>query len=484
MIIEGKPKVFISYSWSSDDIVIQLAERLMSQGVDVVLDKWDLKEGQNKYAFMERCVNDETIDRVLIVSDARYAEKANSRTDGVGDETVIISAEIYGNMKQEKFIPIVVEHDSAGRACLPTYIKSMIYIDLSDDEKYEAEYEKLLRNIYEKPLYKKPQLGKKPEWLIDEEQQNLFLLGDLCRQIRYSSSELKSKALVNRFLDEHINQLINIYDENCFTGELVFKQFQKTKPVRDCFLEFLDILDNISVDKGVLLSKTFETLYNKLTVINTFQPDSNSANEITLEVYKIYIWELFICCVAYFKYRSDYKTLNGILMNTYFVSTSVFGGMLKPADYTIFRHYSEAIEAEYKITTERMKCYTLVGDEICRNREKKPIFDSITLARADLYLYQVYKAFEFYPSEYCSYNYWFPALYIYAAQDNVDDWIRLKSRKYCTQLFELFGVHSLKELKERVSRCSSDKEMRYGNSWRRAKNILDYVEVDDIGVLS
>lgn len=51
---------------------------------------------------------------------------------------------------------------------MPTYIKTRIYIDLSDPEKYEVEYEKLLRNIYEKPQFVKPKLGKKPEWLEEE----------------------------------------------------------------------------------------------------------------------------------------------------------------------------------------------------------------------------------------------------------------------------------------------------------------------------
>lgn len=152
------PKVFISYSWSSDALVLDLAQRLVSHGADVVLDKWELKEGNDKYKFMERCVNDAYITKVLIICDKAYAQKANDRTGGVGDETVIISSEIYGNAKQEKFIPIVAERDEEGKEYVPTYIKTRIYIDLSDPEKYEAEYEKLLRNIYEKPQFVKPKL--------------------------------------------------------------------------------------------------------------------------------------------------------------------------------------------------------------------------------------------------------------------------------------------------------------------------------------
>ena len=95
------PKVFISYSWSSDRLVLELAQRLISHGVDVVLDKWELKEGRDKYAFMERCVNDPDITKVLIICDRVYAQKANNRTGGVGDETVIISGEIYGKRNRK-----------------------------------------------------------------------------------------------------------------------------------------------------------------------------------------------------------------------------------------------------------------------------------------------------------------------------------------------------------------------------------------------
>ena len=84
------PKIFISYSWSSvahENRVRELAERLMSDGVLVVLDKWDLKEGQDKFKFMEQMVNDPSIKRVLIICDKEYAEKADERKGGAGTES-------------------------------------------------------------------------------------------------------------------------------------------------------------------------------------------------------------------------------------------------------------------------------------------------------------------------------------------------------------------------------------------------------------
>ena len=60
------PKVFVSYCWSSTrhkEWVRELAERLMSDGTNVVLDQWDLKEGQDKYAFMEKMENDKEVSK-------------------------------------------------------------------------------------------------------------------------------------------------------------------------------------------------------------------------------------------------------------------------------------------------------------------------------------------------------------------------------------------------------------------------------------
>jgi hypothetical protein len=81
------PKVYISYSWSSEDHqkwIIKLAEDLMTNGVEVKLDVWDLKEGHDIYDFMESMVKDPEIDRVLVICDKGYFEKAETRKGGVG----------------------------------------------------------------------------------------------------------------------------------------------------------------------------------------------------------------------------------------------------------------------------------------------------------------------------------------------------------------------------------------------------------------
>ena len=92
-----EPKVFISYSWSDpahQELVQHWAERLVADGVDVVLDVYHLKEGHDKYAFMERMVIDSSVSHVLVICDKKYSEKADLRKAGVGTESQIISQEV------------------------------------------------------------------------------------------------------------------------------------------------------------------------------------------------------------------------------------------------------------------------------------------------------------------------------------------------------------------------------------------------------
>lgn len=92
---KARKKVFISYSWVVQDRVKELADELIGDGVKVLVDFYDLKEGQDKYAFMEQSVNDASVDKVLIICDRSYQEKANDRKGGVGEETIIIGDRLH-----------------------------------------------------------------------------------------------------------------------------------------------------------------------------------------------------------------------------------------------------------------------------------------------------------------------------------------------------------------------------------------------------
>ena len=101
-----------SYSWTSPEhqaLVRSWADRLLSDGIEVIIDVYDLTEGDDKNAFMEQMVTNSTVSHVLVICDCGYRDKANERRDGVGTESQIISQEVYESVDQSKFVPIVCE---------------------------------------------------------------------------------------------------------------------------------------------------------------------------------------------------------------------------------------------------------------------------------------------------------------------------------------------------------------------------------------
>lgn len=166
------PKVFISYAWTDEahsNRVLSLASRLVEDGVDIKIDKWDLKVGNDAHVFMESMVSDKEIRKVIIISNRIYAERANDRVGGAGVEAQIITPEIYKSSVQDKFALIAFELDEDGKPFVPTFYGSRIYINLAEGVGYEEEYEHLLRWVYEKPLHKRPKLGNPPDHILSDD---------------------------------------------------------------------------------------------------------------------------------------------------------------------------------------------------------------------------------------------------------------------------------------------------------------------------
>ena len=161
---------------------------------------------------MEQCVTDPQIDKVLILSNKLYAEKADKREGGVGDETTIISPEVYGNAEQQKFIPIVMERDENGKECLPAYLKTLKYRDLSGDN-FEEEYEAVLRIIFDEPIHRKPELGSKPDWLTEETPDNLYPVKNAVKKITVAELGRMKVLAVRDFVDIYIEAMKQFY--NC-----------------------------------------------------------------------------------------------------------------------------------------------------------------------------------------------------------------------------------------------------------------------------
>ncbi|MGV3696317.1 toll/interleukin-1 receptor domain-containing protein [Flavobacterium sp.] len=159
-----KPIVFISYSWDNDKHkkwVLDLANKLCKDGIDVILDRYYLKPGSNLPHFVEQ--NLSKADRIVIVFTKNYKLKADKRSGGVGYEYSIMNIDLYKNQNSnEKIIPILRE--GSQEESIPTFMQQFIHIDITNDNNFNNSYNDLIREIHNEPEIKKPEIGMKPNF--------------------------------------------------------------------------------------------------------------------------------------------------------------------------------------------------------------------------------------------------------------------------------------------------------------------------------
>ncbi len=156
------PRVFISYTGmdlENRNWVKKFACRLRNSGIDARIDMFNLKPGQD----LPQWMTNELImaDKVLLICDKYYAEKADSRNGGVGWETMIIQGDMLSHQEQNKYIAII--RDKNIDHCLPVYVKSKYALNWADESKVDSEFDELLLYLFDCDI--EPPIGEIPTFV-------------------------------------------------------------------------------------------------------------------------------------------------------------------------------------------------------------------------------------------------------------------------------------------------------------------------------
>jgi TIR domain len=383
------PKAFISYSWSSQEHqrwVLDLATQLRENGVDVTIDKWDLKEGHDAIQFMEKMVTDPEIKKVIMVLDRTYAEKADGRKGGVGTETQIISPEIYAKADQNKFVGVASEIGEDGRPFLPTFYKSRIYIDLSNSDIYAANFDQLLRWIYDKPAHPKPPLGKQPEFLND----NAIQLPTRSRANR-AMDLLKSGSLV---ASAAVEEYFSVFAEGLEAFRISPDKFDRQKfdepivqsidaflPYRDECLSVIAAIARYSTSsEDRLLHRFFEKMIPYM-----FRPkDLMQYNEWYFDNFAFVIHELFLYTVGLLLKHERFELVLQLMSNGYYVGDATDNPNEPMKKFSIIRQHLDSL----KFRNQRLKLNRLsVRADMLEKRSHTSGLRSVDLMQADFVLF-------------------------------------------------------------------------------------------------
>lgn len=345
------PKVFISYSWhpEKDKIWVQrLAERLIQDGVNVKLDVWDLKHGHDKYVFMEQMVKDPDIKKVLVICNEDYARKADDRTGGVGTESTIMSSDIYSLAEQTKFIPILVEKKN-GEPCLPTFLKSRMYIDMSSNDIYELGYDQLLRDIYEKPLLRKPALGRMPSYLEADEP----VLLSTAQEQRMLKEKVAESTNLQTWIAKYCDKLIESLDQFkvTFRGgetgdliEMIEKSIASMQVVNNDFITFVETVASNSECNGKQFVDFFEKLLQYYEDKDIELASSTDSWHLCNDNYRFFNYELFLSFAAIMLKYERFDIIKEVVDTDYCILSNRLGRQIKALNFAEFQKHNYTLD--------------------------------------------------------------------------------------------------------------------------------------------
>lgn len=166
-MIDKPPRVFISYTRydkENEKWVKTLADELRKNGINARLDLYHLKPGFD----LPQWMTNEVImaEKVLLICDKYYVEKANFRKGGVGWETMIIQGDMLAQGDYDQKYIAICREKSFDEA-LPIYLKSKYALNWGSDIKIDEEkLKELIMHIFECDL--EPELGPIPDFVKDK----------------------------------------------------------------------------------------------------------------------------------------------------------------------------------------------------------------------------------------------------------------------------------------------------------------------------
>lgn len=131
----------------------------MGDGIDAILDQYDLALGDRLPQFMEQQIA--KADYVLIICTPVYKEKADERRGGVGYEEHIISGELLSKNNDRKFIPVI--RKGSNSTAVPVCLLGKRSVNLTEGNEYEDNYSDLVTTILGNK--KKPPIGESPKYV-------------------------------------------------------------------------------------------------------------------------------------------------------------------------------------------------------------------------------------------------------------------------------------------------------------------------------
>jgi hypothetical protein len=400
---------------------------------------------------MEQMVTNLEIRKVVIVSDEIYAAKADGRSGGVGTEAQIISKEVYDNQSQDKFVAVISEKDDNGKPFLPTYYKSRIYIDLSEADKYSENFERLLRWIFDKPLYVKPRLGSTPSFLAEGEH---ISLGTTATFKRCVEALRNSKSYTAGAFDEYCNVFASNFEHfriSKYDGEFddaVVKSIEEFLPFRNEAIQLFTTVAQFSPTPEVM--QRTHRFFESLIPYMQRPAHVSQSDEWGFDNFKFLIHELFLYVVAILIKHERFQQANQLLSQQYYLPGNSDYGRDVMVNFIVFCQNMRSLAHR----NQRLKLNRLsVRADILEQRSKGSGVEFRDLMQTDFVLFMRAER-----DNKDSSSGWWPDTLVYVGRFHsaFEIFARSVSRTYFDRVKCLLAIDQVSDLSEQLEGYKAD----------------------------
>ena len=393
---QAERRVFISYAWTDPAYkrrVKALADRLENDGVAVVIDLYDLQPGHDAHRYMERMVTDPSVQKVLLLCNPTYKEKADGREGGVGTESQILTKELYEQgadpERPAKFVAVVMERDAEGQAPTPAYYGGRIYFDLSDEQAFEEQYDELLHFVFDRPVNERPERGRPPAHILDPSTPSLGTDSQRTRAVRaLKYGDAGAVGALADYFDTYVANLgrFQITEEDHpesrtadAWGQLIYDRIAQLKPHRDGAVEVLKAVATYRPDESA-----WEAVKRFLEGVSTYgraEPRNSRVFEQEADPFRFLWEELFLYAVAVLLGRERYEAVGYLTQERYLAER---GGRREVLPFSALQPGAKGVEWYYQSKGKRW--YSPRG-ELLRERADLQAPDFEAILEADLVLF-------------------------------------------------------------------------------------------------
>ncbi|AFL99812.1 SEFIR domain-containing protein [Desulfitobacterium dehalogenans ATCC 51507] len=319
-----KKKIYFSYSWEEKENkkwIIRLKNDLSNEGLEIIFDQDELDKGTiNIDRFISDNMND--ADFIIIVITPSYINKSNIKNDGNGNrkrswveiENDYIIKRKHNNSKS--LIPIIMKKKESN---LPDNISGLTYYDMSNENLYKEELQKIRNIIHSEKV-------KTDIPLITREHPISNLIENIDILFNYQDNPPQVSAVVqygeaSLYLEQ--NQVLSLFimvskNNTCKTEDTSDTKVLSTEyfalPIRQN--QYTEVL--IKIEQGVNEYLKRVINYEALFEVDKFELLDESYSYKLLSVQRSY-WNMLISVANQFDWDNGKTEWNIFQRNNYYI---------------------------------------------------------------------------------------------------------------------------------------------------------------------